>query len=198
MKKFLSLALALVLCLSLSVTAFAASPLDDADNDTSNGTTGNNSDTRGVVVGVANIQEPAIVYYVVVTWGTPVFTYTKTAQTWDQESLTYTGTPTGSWALTSATGSDKINVENRSNAAVAVNISATMKTSTDIAGIGGTGITFDKSTFNLATAVGKDEQTVPSNTFTVDVTGDPTASFTQAVIANMTVTIGAGTITEGV
>lgn len=202
MKKILSLALALMLCLSLSVTAFAGSPLDDIDSATQtdgvdDGTTGNNSDNTGVIYGGYNLTPTPTVYYVVVTWGNPTFSWTVTEATWDPANLKYNDDATpGSWKLLSPVDTNKVTLNNRSNAPVSVAITAA-KNSTYATTLQDTSVLYNYSILqnqtSCAVLLGRATNGLSeTQAVTFSLTGAPKdASYATQAIFNLTATISA-------
>ena len=81
--------------------------------------TGDGSSSAGTdVTGTYQASTPSTVYNVTITWGSMAFTYQDKEQEWDASSQQYTDKTEAYW--TCANGANKVEVENRSNAAVKV------------------------------------------------------------------------------
>ena len=166
MKKFFALALALVLTCTLAVTCFAA-------------TTAGTGDVKATYVAGTT---SAVVYDVDVSFGDMAFTYTAASQgTWDPDTHTYKNIADATWTV--GENQNKITVTNHSNAAVAVTVSYAKATGFD--GITGT---VTNGSFNLATAVGTAKENAPTNTATLNLSGDLAAGTTAATVGTLTVT----------
>ena len=103
MKKFFALALAIVMICALSVTCFAAR----IDNTTK-------TDSAEVKVTYVDGDAAIATYAVDVVWGDLNFTYTQSAQRWDEVNHVEVDEGTSAWDKTSAS----IEVRNHSNAAI--------------------------------------------------------------------------------
>ena len=125
------------------------------------------------------------VYSVDIAWGDMEFTYTAAAGVWDPVTHTITGADGGTWSATN-TGGNQIKVTNHSNTAVTATFSyAAASGYEDISG------RFDKTSLNLATAVGTEVSNAPNGSAELTLSG-PLASSTPAstTIGTITVTLG--------
>lgn len=125
------------------------------------------------------------VYSVDIDWGDMEFTYTAAAGVWDPGTHTITGADGGTWSATN-TGGNQIKVTNHSNTAVTATFSyAAASGYEDISG------SFDKTSLNLATAVGTEVSNAPNGSAELTLSG-PLASSTPAstTIGTITVTLG--------
>ena len=148
MKKILALVLiaAVVLCLG-SVSVFAESPI----------TAIGDSDSHAVT---ASYQEGShrVVYSVEIKWGDMKFTYNDASSgTWNPETHTYDGATAAEWKADNAEG-NWITVTNHSNTDLTASL-----TYAAAAGFEGIEGRFDKTSLNLATAVGTGVNAAPSD-----------------------------------
>ena len=94
---------------------------------------GNGSSSTGTdVTGTYQASTPSTVYNVTISWGSMAFTYQDKEQEWDASSQQYTDKTQAYWTCTS--GANKVEVENRSNAAVDAKLSFTQESGTDYTG----------------------------------------------------------------
>ena len=178
MKKKLALVLTLAMVFSLApLSAYA---------DTITGLGGTAScDVKATYVAGSSGGAGATVYSVDIVWGDMAFTYTEEAGVWNPATHETTGANGGIWKATTTDG-NKIKVTNHSNAAVTATFSYAAATGYD--SISGS---FDKTTLNLATAVGTEVSNAPSDTAALTLSGalDSTVT-TSTKIGTITVTLG--------
>ena len=171
MKKFLVILLTLVMMFSLSISAFAAETVTSVTS-TSDGS---------VTVTVDEGTDGGTIYCVTVDWTDDALKYQKANNgIWDPATHTYTGVTINEWTDDTAA----VKVTNHSNADVTATI-ATKEIVTN------TSYSFDKESFDLATAENTDVNDAPNNTFTITASGTPTAG-----TDTFTVTISAATAAE--
>lgn len=125
------------------------------------------------------------VYSVDIDWGDMEFTYTAAAGVWDPTTHTITGADGGTWKVNNE-GGNKITVTNHSNTAVTATFSYAAASGYD--SISGS---FDKTSLDLATAVGTEVSNAPKDSAALSLSG-PLASSTPAstTIGTITVTLG--------
>lgn len=125
------------------------------------------------------------VYSVDIAWGDMEFTYTAAAGVWDPATHTITGADGGTWKVNNE-GGNKITVTNHSNTAVTATINYAAASGYDSI-IG----SFDKTSLDLATAVGTEVSNAPKDSTELTLSG-PLASSTPAstTIGTITVTLG--------
>lgn len=174
MKQIFTLALTFLLIFSLvTVTAFAA----DATI-----TTGGGTASKSVTASYSAGAGGGTVYSVDITWGNMEFTYSEgSGSTWNPATHTYSSGGAGGWSNSGNT----ITVTNHSNTGVTANLTYTPETGfTEISG------NFNKSTMNLATAVGTEVPEAPKDTAALTLTGKLASTVTvPATIGTITVTI---------
>ena len=125
------------------------------------------------------------VYSVDIAWGDMEFTYTAAAGVWDPGTHTITGADGGVWTVKNTDG-DKITVTNHSNTGVTATFSYAAAAGYD--GIIGS---FDKTSLDLATAVGTTVDEAPKDSAELSLSG-ALGSNTPAgtKIGTITVTLG--------
>lgn len=84
------------------------------------------------VTGTYQASTPQTVYNVTITWGSMAFTYQDKEQEWDASNQKYKDKTAAYWTCTG--GANKVEVENRSNAAVEAVLSFTQESGTDYSG----------------------------------------------------------------
>ena len=175
--------LALVLTLAM---VFSLAPLSAYANDTITGVGGTAScDVKATYVDGTSGGAGGTVYSVVIDWGDMAFTYTEEAGVWNPETHQTTGAGGGIWSVNNS-GGNKIKVTNHSNAAVTATFSYAAATGYE--GISGS---FDKTTLDLATAVGTEVSNAPSDTAALTLTGALASSTPASTkIGTITVTLG--------
>lgn len=192
MKKIMSLVLALALVLSMGVTVFAA----DVTVGNGTDTIPENSNTVNVTANYVPGENVSAgtKYLVNVSWdvgGTLTYTDKTKTYTWNTTDMHYELTDTAKAGTWSGSATVDLTVTNKSNADISVECSNVTKA----AGLTMTA-TFDKQTFDVATAAPKDvsdttvKTAVPATaTLTIsNVSGEITADTT---VASFTVTIKA-------
>lgn len=170
MKKFLALALALVMICALSVTCFAAR----IDNNTK-------TDSAEVKVTYVDGAGAGPTYAVDVVWGDLNFTYTQSAQRWDEVNHVEVDAATSAWNKTSA----DIEVRNHSNASVWVTVAYAAKNGV------ADGALFSISNGNLGelTRATAGAENYTKDTATLNVSGVPSETIgTNTVVGTVTVT----------
>lgn len=174
---------ALVLTLAM---VFSLAPLSAYATDTITevGRSANHDVTATYVAGSSG-GAGGTVYSVDITWGDMEFTYTAAAGVWDPTTHTITGADGGTWKVNNE-GGNKIKVTNHSNTAVTATFSYAAASGYE--GISGS---FDKTSLDLATAVGTEVSNAPSDSAALSLSG-PLASSTPAstTIGTITVTLG--------
>ena len=175
--------LALVLTLAM---VFSLAPLSAYANDTITGVGGTAScDVKATYVAGASGGAGGKVYSVVIDWGDMAFTYTAEAGVWDPATHTITGADGGTWSATN-TGGNKIKVTNHSNTAVTATFSYAAASGYE--GISGS---FDKTSLDLATAVGTEVSNAPSDSAALSLSGAlDSATAANTKIGTITVTLG--------
>ena len=172
MKKFLSLALALMMVLALSVTCFAATSTITANGGTA---TGDISATYQ-----AGATDGEIVYSVDVEFGDMTFVYTAAGTTkWDPATHSYPASAAAGWDKTTAT----ITVTNHSNTALTATLAVNKGEYT-----GPVTAQLDKTTLNIASAVGTAVDQAPAASATLTIGGVP-ANAADNFTGSVTVTI---------
>lgn len=139
-KKAIALLMATTLCMGLSVPVFA----EDADPTNEKVTTIPDTGAGHTHNVYAKIKDTtATVYSVNLTWSSMYFAWQGDKGTWDPENLVYTdGTKSGSWVAmkgseddageyTADDGYHSVNIENRSNAAVKAQVTASSEGSVE-------------------------------------------------------------------
>ncbi|WP_294761141.1 hypothetical protein [uncultured Gemmiger sp.] len=125
------------------------------------------------------------VYSVDIDWGDMEFTYTAAAGRWDPATHTTTGADGGTWTVNNTDG-NKITVTNHSNTAVTATINYTPASGYDSI-IG----SFDKTSLDLATAVGTEVSNAPSDSAALTLSGAlDSATAAGTTIGTITVTLG--------
>ena len=125
------------------------------------------------------------VYSVDIAWGDMEFTYTAAAGVWDPGTHTITGADGGTWSATN-TGGNQIKVTNHSNTAVTATFSYAAASGYD--SISGS---FDKTSLDLATAVGTEVSNAPSDSAALSLSGALASNTpTSTKIGTITVTLG--------
>lgn len=125
------------------------------------------------------------VYSVDIAWGDMEFTYTAAAGVWDPATHTITGADGGTWSATN-TGGNQIKVTNHSNTAVTATFSYAAASGYE--GISGS---FDKTSLNLATAVGTEVSNAPKDSAALSLSGAlDSATAASTKIGTITVTLG--------
>ena len=176
MKQIFTLALTFLLIFSLvTVTAFAA------DATTINGES--RTATKAVKASYHSGAGGGTVYSVDITWGNMAFTYSEgSSPTWDPKTHTSSQGGAGGWSHSGNT----ITVTNHSNTGVTANLIYTPEAT--FAGISGS--FGDKSTMNLATAVGTTVGNAPKDTAELTLSGALDSKVTSSTtVGTITVTI---------
>ena len=125
------------------------------------------------------------VYSVDIAWGDMEFTYTAAAGIWDPATHTITGADGGTWKVNNE-GGNKITVTNHSNTAVTATINYAAASGYE--GISGS---FDKTSLDLATAVGTEVSNAPSDSAALSLSGALASTATTSTkIGTITVTMG--------
>ena len=125
------------------------------------------------------------VYSVDIDWGDMEFTYTAAAGVWDPGTHTITGADGGTWKVNNE-GGNKIKVTNHSNTAVTATFSYAAASGYE--GISGS---FDKTSLNLATAVGTEVSNAPKDSAALSLSGAlDSATAANTTIGTITVTLG--------
>ena len=125
------------------------------------------------------------VYSVDIDWGDMEFTYTAAAGVWDPDTHTITGADGGTWKVNNE-GGDKITVTNHSNTAVTATFSYAAASGYE--GISGS---FDKTSLDLATAVGTEVSNAPKDSAALSLSGALDSSTpASTTIGTITVTLG--------
>ena len=174
---------ALVLTLAM---VFSLAPLSAYATDTITevGRSANHDVTATYVAGSSG-GAGGTVYSVDIAWGDMEFTYTAEAGVWDPATHTITGADGGTWSATN-TGGNKIKVTNHSNTAVTATFSYAAATGyDDIIG------SFDKTSLDLATAVGTEVSNAPNDSAALSLSGALDSNTTAGTkIGTITVTLG--------
>lgn len=175
--------LALVLTLAM---VFSLAPLSAYANDTITGVGGTAScDVKATYVDGTSGGAGGTVYSVDIVWGDMAFTYTEEAGVWDPATHKTTGAGGGVWSVNNS-GGNKIKVTNHSNAAVTATINYTPASGYE--GITGS---FDKTTLDLATAVGTEVSNAPSGSAALSLEGAlDSNTAANTTIGTITVTLG--------
>lgn len=125
------------------------------------------------------------VYSVDIDWGDMEFTYTAAAGVWDPTTHTITGADGGTWKVNNE-GGNKITVTNHSNTAVTATINYAAASGYDSI-IG----SFDKTSLDLATAVGTEVSNAPKDSAALSLSGALDSNTTAGTkIGTITVTLG--------
>lgn len=125
------------------------------------------------------------VYSVDITWGDMEFIYTAAAGVWDPATHTITGADGGTWSATN-TGGNQIKVTNHSNTGVTATFSYAAASGYE--GISGS---FDKTSLDLATAVGTEVSNAPNDSAALSLSGALDSNTTAGTtIGTITVTLG--------
>ena len=174
---------ALVLTLAM---VFSLAPLSAYATDTITevGRSANHDVTATYVAGSSG-GAGGTVYSVDIAWGDMEFTYTAAAGVWDPGTHTITGADGGTWSATN-TGGNQIKVTNHSNTAVTATFSYAAASGYE--GISGS---FDKTSLDLATAVGTEVSNAPSDSAALSLSGAlDSATAANTKIGTITVTLG--------
>lgn len=173
---------ALVLTLAM---VFSLAPLSVyADTITEVGRSANHDVTATYVAGSSG-GAGGTVYSVDIAWGDMEFTYTAAAGVWDPATHTITGADGGTWKVNNE-GGNKITVTNHSNTAVTATFSYAAASGYD--SISGS---FDKTSLDLATAVGTEVSNAPSDSAALSLSGALASTATTSTkIGTITVTLG--------
>ena len=173
---------ALVLTLAM---VFSLAPLSVyADTITEVGRSANHDVTATYVDGSSG-GAGGTVYSVDITWGDMAFTYTAAAGIWDPATHTITGADGGTWKANNE-GGNQIKVTNHSNTAVTATFSYAAASGYD--SISGS---FDKTSLDLATAVGTEVSNAPSDSAALSLSGAlDSATAAGTTIGTITVTLG--------
>lgn len=174
---------ALVLTLAM---VFSLAPLSAYATDTITevGRSANHDVTATYVAGSSG-GAGGTVYSVDIAWGDMAFTYTAAAGVWDPATHTITGADGGTWSATN-TGGNQIKVTNHSNTAVTATFSYAAASGYDSI-IG----SFDKTSLDLATAVGTEVSNAPKDSAALTLSGAlDSATAASTKIGTITVTLG--------
>lgn len=174
---------ALVLTLAM---VFSLAPLSAYATDTITevGRSANHDVTATYVAGSSG-GAGGTVYSVDIAWGDMAFTYTAAAGVWDPATHTITGADGGTWSATN-TGGNQIKVTNHSNTAVTATFSYAAASGYD--SISGS---FDKTSLDLATAVGTEVSNAPKDSAALTLSGAlDSATAASTKIGTITVTLG--------
>lgn len=177
---------ALVLTLAM---VFSLAPLSAYANDTITevGRSANHDVTATYVAGSSGGTGGAggTVYSVDIAWGDMEFTYTAAAGVWDPGTHTITGADGGTWKVNNE-GGNKITVTNHSNTGVTATINYAAASGYD--SISGS---FDKTSLNLATAVGTEVSNAPKDSAALSLSGALDSNTpASTTIGTITVTLG--------
>ena len=178
MKKKTALVLTLAMVFSLAPLSAYADTLGTAGGTASHDVTATyTTDSTGGAGGT--------VYSVDIAWGDMEFTYTAAAGVWDPVTHTITGADGGTWSATN-TGGNQIKVTNHSNTAVTATFSYAAASGYE--GISGS---FDKTSLDLATAVGTEVSNAPKDSAALTLSGAlDSATAASTKIGTITVTLG--------
>ena len=178
MKKKTALVLTLAMVFSLAPLSAYADTIGTAGGTASHDVTATyTTDSTGGAGGT--------VYSVDIAWGDMEFTYTAAAGVWDPVTHTITGADGGTWSATN-TGGNQIKVTNHSNTAVTATFSYAAASGYE--GISGS---FDKTSLDLATAVGTEVSNAPSDSAALSLSGALASTATTSTkIGTITVTLG--------
>ena len=121
-KKIIAALMCTALALSAGNTVLAETVTGDGSSSTSTD-----------VTGTYQAGTPSTVYSVNITWGSMAFTYQDKERQWNPQSQQYEDKTQAYWTCTS--GANKVEVENRSNAAVDAKLSFTQESGTDYTGM---------------------------------------------------------------
>lgn len=173
---------ALVLTLAM---VFSLAPLSVyADTITEVGRSANHDVTATYVAGSSG-GAGGTVYSVDIAWGDMEFTYTAAAGVWDPATHTITGADGGTWKVNNTDG-NQIKVTNHSNTAVTATFSYAAASGYE--GISGS---FDKTSLDLATAVGTEVSNAPKDSAALSLSGAlDSATPASTTIGTITVTLG--------
>ena len=178
MKKKTALVLTLAMVFSLAPLSAYADTIGTAGGTASHDVTATyTTDSTGGAGGT--------VYSVDIAWGDMEFTYTAAAGVWDPVTHTITGADGGTWSATN-TGGNQIKVTNHSNTAVTATFSYAAASGYE--GISGS---FDKTSLDLATAVGTEVSNAPKDSAALTLSGAlDSATAASTKIGTITVTLG--------
>ena len=173
MKKLFSILLVVAMMATMSLTAFAETY----------GAEGGSHDVNAVY------QEgsKSMVYSVDVTWGAMNFTYTATAQTWDDENHVWIDGASGGWSVVD--NSNTITLENHSSGAVKATFSFAAENNSGVTGgtFAATGLADNALTLGAPT---ENVKAVTAYTVTFMPAGALASTFTSsAKIGSITITI---------
>lgn len=173
---------ALVLTLAM---VFSLAPLSVyADTITEVGRSANHDVTATYVAGSSG-GAGGTVYSVDIAWGDMEFTYTAAAGVWDPATHTITGADGGTWKVNNE-GGNKITLTNHSNTGVTATFSYAAASGYE--GISGS---FDKTSLDLATAVGTEVSNAPKDSTALTLSGAlDSATAASTKIGTITVTLG--------
>ena len=177
MKKKTALVLTLAMVFSLAPLSAYADTIGTAGGTASHDVTATyTTDSTGGAGGT--------VYSVDIAWGDMEFTYTAAAGVWDPVTHTITGADGGTWSATN-TGGNQIKVTNHSNTAVTATFSYAAASGYE--GISGS---FDKTSLDLATAVGTEVSNAPKDSAALTLSGAlDSATAASTKIGTITVTL---------
>ena len=178
MKKKTALVLTLAMVFSLAPLSAYADTIGTAGGTASHDVTATyTTDSTGGAGGT--------VYSVDIAWGDMEFTYTAAAGVWDPATHTITGADGGTWKVNNE-GGNQIKVTNHSNTAVTATFSYAAASGYE--GISGS---FDKTSLDLATAVGTEVSNAPKDSAALSLSGAlDSATPASTKIGTITVTLG--------
>lgn len=177
-KKKTALVLTLAMVFSLAPLSAYAETISEAGRSASH-------DVTATYVDGSSGGTGGTVYSVDIAWGDMAFTYTAAAGVWDPGTHTITGADGGTWSATN-TGGNQIKVTNHSNTAVTATFSYAAASGYE--GISGS---FDKTSLDLATAVGTEVSNAPKDSAALSLSGAlDSATAANTTIGTITVTLG--------
>ena len=177
-KKKTALVLTLAMVFSLAPLSAYAETISEAGRSASH-------DVTATYVDGSSGGTGGTVYSVDIAWGDMAFTYTAAAGVWDPGTHTITGADGGTWSATN-TGGNQIKVTNHSNTAVTATFSYAAASGYE--GISGS---FDKTSPDLATAVGTEVSNAPKDSAALSLSGAlDSATAANTTIGTITVTLG--------
>lgn len=178
-KKKTALVLTLAMVFSLApLSAYATDTITEVGRSA-------NHDVTATYVDGSSGGAGGTVYSVDIAWGDMEFTYTAAAGVWDPATHTITGADGGTWKVNNE-GGNKITVTNHSNTAVTATFSYAAASGYD--SISGS---FDKTSLDLATAVGTEVSNAPSDSAALSLSGAlDSATAANTKIGTITVTLG--------
>ena len=167
MKKLAAAALTITMALSMSTPAYATEI---------GGLTNGSADIKATYEAGTTTKDT--VYSIDIEWGSLEYTYSPNVKkVWDPDELIYKEIDTDGPSWTCSDGADKIKVTNNSNAPITASLSYEPVSGGSVSYVEGA---FDKKDIRLESAEGTTVDNAPSDTATLELTGELKSDATTA------------------